>query len=312
MSERTDALRRALSDGARRGRLAILGHDGPDFDALASCTLLRDLCASWGIEAEIVLPTRADEQARRMLPRFGLNPERWRGETSPEDALALVDHHATQRPGRVAACIDHHPTEHPPACPFALIEPSGACASILLRLMCEAGMTPSREQEALAVAALYLDTIALRSTKITPGEAAWARAGAKRLGLDEARLNEEGMHLQDMRLPPEKLAMLGKKAYLFGGRRVLSSYVQTNAMTPDTLDAILGVLRAAVRAESAALWVFLVHDPEAGRSTEYDVAADASVTRIGYDRLISRGSDVMPRVERALTAQSAGEGDAHG
>ena len=301
MEERARRLRCALESAAREGRLVITGHDAPDVDAVASCHLLRELCAWWGIEVRIALPTRADGQSRRVLPRFGLQPDDWRGEILPADRLALVDHHAPLHGGTVVACVDHHPAVSPPDYPFTLIEPSGACALTVLRLMREAGMPDADARTALVVTALYLDTLALRSTKIPREEALWGQAEAKRLGLDEAWLTGEGLHLQDMSLPARELARLGKKTYDFGGQRVVSTYVQTDAMTPDRLEAILGAIREAVREEGAALWVFLVHDPAAGRTTEFDVTPDGRALRRDYDRLISRGRDVMPRVEREMT-----------
>ena len=301
MEDRAQRLRRVLEDAARKGRLAITGHDTPDVDALASCYLLWELCAWWGIGARIVLPTRADEQPRRVLPRFGLHPDQWRGEIRPEDRLALVDHHAPLHGGTVVACIDHHPTAQPLSYPFWLIEPTGACALTLLRLMREAGMPDEDARTALVVTAVYLDTVALRSTKIPPLEVAWAREEAKRLGLDEAWLRGEGLRLQDMSLPARELAQLGKKTYTFGEKRVVSTYVQTDAMTEERLGAILGAVRCAMREEGVALWVFLVHDPVAGRTTEFDVTPDGCARRRDYDRLISRGRDVMPRVEREMT-----------
>ena len=303
MEERAQRLRRVLADASRGGRLVITGHDTPDVDSVASCALLRELCAWWGIEARIALPTRADEQPRRVLPRFGLNPDAWRGDILPGDRVALVDHHAPLHGGTVVACIDHHPTAQPPDYPFTLIEPTGACALTVLRLMREAGMPDADASTALVVTALYLDTLALRSTKIPREEAVWAQAEAKRLGLDEAWLLSEGLRLQDMSLPAAQLVQLGKKTYDFGGRRVISSYVQTDALPQDKLEALLGAVGEAARAEGAALWVFLWHDPAAGRTTEFDVTPDERVLRRDYGRLISRGRDVMPRVEREMTGE---------
>ena len=303
MEKRARRLRGVLEDAARKGRLVITGHDSPDVDSLASCVLLRELCEWWGIEARIVLPTRADKQTRRVMPRFGVDPDAWQGEIGAEDYLALVDHHAPLHGGTVVACVDHHPAVHPPRYPFTLIEPSGACALTVLRLMREAGMPDTDARTALVVTALYLDTVALRSTKIPPEEVVWARAEAERLGLDEAWLCAEGLHLQDMSLPAAELAQRGKKVYDFNGKRVVSSYVQTDAMTQDRLEAILGVIREALREEGAALWVFLIHDPVAGRTTEIDVTPDGYAARRDYDRLLSRGRDVMPRVEREMTGE---------
>lgn len=299
-----NTLRAALEAGAHQGRLVITGHDAPDVDSCAACAMLAALASFWGIPAQIVLPTRADEQARRVLPRFGLNPDDWRGTLTPADALALADHHAPLHPGRVMAVIDHHPTMTPPDAPFVCIEPTGACAAMVYRLMREAGMEADARWEALAVTALYLDTMALRSAKIPPEEAAWAREAAARLGLDTAWLEQEGLGLEDMTRPAAELARLGLKRYDFGGTRVLSSYVQTDAMTGERLCAILEEVRGALEESGAALWVFLHQDPVAMRTTEFDLYAGGREERIDYDFLASRGKNVMPRVERELARRA--------
>ena len=308
MSARTDRLYRVLSDAARRGRLIITGHDEADVDSMASCVLLRELCAWWGITAQIALATRADRQSRRVMPRFGVTPDDLVGELKAGDMLALVDHHAPLHAGTPVACIDHHPTACPPEFAYVQIEPSGACALMVLRLMEEAGMTPSPEQTALAVTALYLDTLALRSPKVPPEEIAWARAQAQRLGLDEAWLEREGLHLCDPGRPASELAMHGKKTYTFAGARVVSTHLQAKDMTQETLEAILAQVQRAAHEEGAALWVFLLHEPLEERSTRYDVTPDGRMMRIAYDHLVSRGRDVMPDVEKMFLSREARKG----
>ena len=303
MSERTEKLRVLLEKAAQEGRIVITGHDNPDVDSVASCVLMQRLLARMGIAAEIVLATRADGQSRRVMPRFHVNPDGYTGRTQESDALILVDHHQPLHPGRVIACIDHHPTDFPPDYPYTQIDPSGACAVMALHLMEEAGVPVTDDDQALAVTALYLDTIALRSTKIPLQEAAWGRQQAAALGLDEGWLNAEGMRLRDMSAPAEELAMLGKKTYDFGSSRVISTYVQTHDIAAEKLNEILAVIRAAMAREGAALWVFLVHDPVAGFSAEYDMFPDGAVSVHRYDVLASRGKDVMPRVERMMRAQ---------
>ena len=299
MSERTEKLRQLLSAAA--GRIAVTGHDGADVDSVISCVLMQRLLERWHIPCRIAL-NAPDKQSRRVLERFGVDVQALEGETKPDDCLILVDHHQSTRPGKVIACVDHHPTAYPPAYPYVQIEGSGACAVLVLRLMQEAGVSVTPEEERMAIAALYLDTIALRSAKITKEEAAWGKREADRLGLGVAWLEKEGMGLTDMRLPAQALALLGKKRFTYGGKTVLSTYVQTDAMTQDKLDAILSVLREAIAQEGADLWVFLVHDPRRGRSMQVNLAPDGSMERIDYDYLVSRGKDVMPRVEQAMRA----------
>ena len=299
MTERITRLYALCEAAAASGRLVITGHDRADVDSVASCVLMQRLLAAWGIPSDIVL-CEPDGQSRRVMERFGVDVQALAGGTAPEDALILVDHHQPTCAGQVIACIDHHPTEVPPDFPYVQIGDSGACAVMVLHLMQEAGVPVAPEDERLAVTALYLDTIALKSAKISREEAAWGEAQAERLGLDKDWLRGEGMGLMDMRLPARELAMLGKKVYTFGAKRVLSTYVQTDAMTQEKLGAILDVLRGEIVRERADLWVFLWHDPVRLRSTEVDLTPDGQVRTIPYDYLASRGRDVMPRVEHEM------------
>ena len=308
MSQKTDELYALCAQAQGKGRMVIIGHDRADVDSVVSCVLMQRLLAAWGMDAEIVL-FEPDRQSRRVMARFGMDAAALQGQTEEGDRLILVDHHQTLHAGHVIACVDHHPTDYPPAFPYVLLEASGACAVMVLRLMQEAGVPVTEEDERLAVTALYLDTIALRSAKITPEEAAWGRAQAARLGLDESWLCREGMGLRDMTLPPQELAMLGRKVYDFGGKRVLSTYVQTDAMTPERLEAILSVIREEIVKEKAALWVYLVHDPVRMRTTEYDIAPDGKIMKTDYGFLASRGKDVMPRVERTMREEARAYGD---
>lgn len=304
MSERTQQLYELCQHAAKKGRIVIIGHDRADVDSAAACVLMNRLLERWEIASYIVLH-EPDKQSRRVMAQFGVDVSALEGETKEEDFLILVDHHQSAHPGSVLACIDHHPTEYPPEFPYVQIEDCGACAVMVLRLMQEAGVPVTQEDERLAVCALYLDTIALKSAKISKEEAAWGEAQAKRLGLDEEWLRREGMGLRDMNLPDRDLALLGKKVYTFGVKRVLSTYIQTDAMTEKRIDAILYILREELKQESADLWVYLIHNPMLMRSTEYDLLPDGSVKVIEYDYLVSRGKNVMPRVEREMRKEEA-------
>lgn len=303
MSGRIDALLRAVR--AAQGRVVVIGHDRADVDSVLSCVLLARLLERLGGHAVPALPGGQDRQSLRVCGRLGVR-EAFAAVTQETDSLLLVDHHQPTQPGRVMACIDHHMTACPPQYAYTQIEPAGACAAIIYRLMQEAGVQQEDDLR-LAVCALYLDTIALRSTKIAPEEAAWAKRCAQQLSLDTAWLESEGMGLMDVSRPAQELAMTGLKEYRYGGRRVLSTYIQTDALTQALLERILCVLRGAIREKAAARWVFLVHNPRAGCSLRYDVFPSGQVRETRYDRLISRGSDVMPQVEREMMEEMADE-----
>ena len=299
MRERTQRLHDLCKEAAEKGCIVITGHDRADVDSSASCVLMKRLLDRWDIPCRIALH-EPDKQSRRVMERFNVDAAALDGQSHAEDFLILVDHHQAAHPGSVLACIDHHPTGYPPEFPYVQIEDCGACAVMALHLMQEAGVSVTEEDERLAITALYLDTIALRSAKISREEAVWGEAQARKLGLDEDWLRREGMGLRDMSLPDSELALLGKKSYVFGSKRVLSTYIQTDAMTKERLNAILCILREEMKRESADLWVYLIHDPMRMRSTEYDLTPDGQMKTIEYDYLASRGKDVMPRVEREM------------
>lgn len=299
MSERTQKLFDLCMAAAAHSRIVLTSHDGADVDSAAACVLMQRLLARWNIPSDIVLHD-ADKQSRRVLARFGVDVQALSGSTKESDSLILLDHHRSAHPGHVIACVDHHPTDYLPDDAYVQIEDCGACAVMVLRLMQEAGVPVTQEDERLAITALYLDTIALKSAKIGEEEAAWGEAEAKRLGLDESWLRQEGMGLRDMSLPDRELAMLGRKVYVFAGKRVLSTYIQTDAMTQERIDAILQILKSELSKESGDLWAYLVHDPVRMRSSEYDIFPDGRVKEIAYDYLASRGKDVMPRIEREM------------
>ena len=141
MDKRTERLFLLCRAAAARTRLVITGHDHADADAALSCVLMQELLARVGIPAQIVL-TAPDDQAKRVLARFGEDAEALLGEITGTDALVLCDHHRPEHAGRVVACVDHHPTDFPPDYPYVQIESAGACAVMVLRLLEEAGFAP--------------------------------------------------------------------------------------------------------------------------------------------------------------------------
>ena len=303
MSERSNKLLSVLGCGKT---IVITGHDAPDVDSLLSCALMQRFLSSVAIKSRVALMTPADEQSRRIAQQLGVDVQAMYGEMMPDDCVILLDHHRPQHGGQVLACIDHHPTDFLPTYPYVQIESAGACAYMILQLMREAGAPVTAQDEALAVCALYLDTVALRSTKILPEEVAWAKAAVCRLGMDEVWLEREGLSLADLSLPPSELAMTGIKEYIYGKKRVYSTYIQTDAMTQAVLEPILCCLKEELAARNGDLWVHLVHNPRAMRTTQYDLLADGTVQETRYDFLASRGKDVMTRVERRLMEENRG------
>lgn len=132
-------LRRHLQ--AIDGRLAVVAHDNPDPDAIASAVALVDLAESVGVEADACYFGEISHQENRaMVNLLDLDLRNLGDDESLEEfaAFALVDH---SRPGvndglpedlEVDLVIDHHPPRGPvPGAFVELREHVGATSTIL-------------------------------------------------------------------------------------------------------------------------------------------------------------------------------------
>jgi len=144
------------------GRLAVLTHDNPDPDAIASAVGLRRLASEFGIDAEACYYGDISHQENRALVNLfefdlrGLSPE---ADLSEFDAFALVDH---SRPGvndglpeetPIDIVIDHHPPREPVHAGFVDLRSSaGATCTLIVGYLRHFGIDAG---EALASGLLY-------------------------------------------------------------------------------------------------------------------------------------------------------------
>ncbi|RQG87001.1 bifunctional oligoribonuclease/PAP phosphatase NrnA [Natrarchaeobius halalkaliphilus] len=123
------------------GRLAVVTHDNPDPDAIASAVALVDIAAAVGLEADACYFGDISHQENRAMVNLldldlrNLSPDE---PLTDYDAFALVDH---SRPGvndqlpeelYVDIVIDHHPPRGPVSASFVdLREHAGATSTVL-------------------------------------------------------------------------------------------------------------------------------------------------------------------------------------
>ncbi len=144
------------------GRLAIVAHDNPDPDAIASGVGLQRIAADAGIDAEVCYYGEINHQENRALVNLfefelrNLTPE---SDLSEFDAFALVDH---SRPGvndgldeqtPIDIVIDHHPPREPIQARFVdLRSDVGATCTLVANYLSLFEIEPS---EAIASGLLY-------------------------------------------------------------------------------------------------------------------------------------------------------------
>ncbi|ELY44571.1 DHH family phosphoesterase [Natronorubrum sulfidifaciens] len=144
------------------GRLAVVMHDNPDPDAIASAVGLVDIAAEVGVDADACyFGTISHQENRAMVNLLDLDLRNLSPTDSLEgyDAFALVDH---SRPGvndqlpddlAVDIVIDHHPPRGPvPGAFVDLREHAGATSTVLTDYLDRFEIEPS---VATATALLY-------------------------------------------------------------------------------------------------------------------------------------------------------------
>lgn len=145
------------------GTLAVLAHDNPDPDAIASAVALVELAEFAGVEAEACYYGDISHQENRALVNLlDLNMRNLDPETDPReeyDAFALVDH---SRPGvndslpedvRPVVVVDHHPPRMAIEATFIDIRSDvGATSTLLADYLDRFGLDPD---ERVATALLY-------------------------------------------------------------------------------------------------------------------------------------------------------------
>lgn len=159
-AERALLLRRRLS--TIEGRLAVVMHDNPDPDAIASAVALAAIADAAGVEADVCYYGEISHQENRAmvnLLEFDLRNLEAGASLEEYDAFALVDH---SRPGvndqlpddlGIDVVIDHHPPRGPVAGEFVdLREQAGATSTVLTEYLDHFGLEIDRR---IATALLY-------------------------------------------------------------------------------------------------------------------------------------------------------------
>jgi len=148
----------ALIDGVE-GKMAILTHDNPDPDSVASAVALQAIAESHGVEADIVYGGDVGHQENRAFVNLLGIDLLSRDEAPPLSEyglLALVDHvenGSVDVSVDVQVFIDHHELEEPVDSAFSDVRPNvSATSTILTKYIQEFDIRPS---EAVATALLY-------------------------------------------------------------------------------------------------------------------------------------------------------------
>jgi PncC family amidohydrolase len=289
-----------------KGESIIIGHDNIDVDAVLSGILLEKLFQYLSINAHFkilqpVAELKESETYKIISELTNLKIEQYVESTEDSSrTLFLVDHYETIHSGAVVGCIDHHPTEKENTYEFSYVRDCTAAAFMVYELMKAAEYPLTKEDAQLVIIAMMVDTISFKSTKAIESEVVVAKELAEKYNIDYSYLEKYCLCLTPIeKMEIGEIVANGIKTYNYGGHKVQSSYVQLYGL-PDskTVNEWIEYLHKKVSTEGAAeLWVFLIIDTKSTCTYEYQIMKNYQ-KKIVHTEILSRGKDVMPKVEQ--------------
>jgi inorganic pyrophosphatase/exopolyphosphatase len=281
----------------RNNKIIILGHENPDVDSIVSGYLLEKILIKEGYDAHFCIPDKTiSEDSRRICDKYGLDAREYQKDIKG-DKYILLDHNERDVNGEVICIIDHHPTYKNIDIPLYFnkkISSTGLYICI--------GNETLLDVKDLRLAALsaVVDTASFHSTKGREEDRLWVLDKCSSSGIDYDDLYQTGLYLTTVD-DIEKSSLNGLKKYVFSGKKVQSSYIQVlnNKENEQIVLKILDYLKKYLVEEKLDLFVFIVHDMSSFKSTVYKISEN-EVTTLKYDQYASRGSLIMPSIEKEL------------
>ena len=276
----------------------ILSHKNPDVDSIISGVLLQKLLCSLGYMAKYIIPDKAvDAESAQICLKYGINPKDYLGDVPENSILFLVDHYKTNISGNVVGSIDHHPTMEAIQYEYYMNKASASTAMLIYSL------NPSTfdvdDIKRVAIANL-IDTNCFSSTKSVPADKDWTIQMCKKNGFNYEELYDDGLCLTNLS-NLGKASTHGEKSYLYNGSKLKSSYVQFKCITLDVLQQFIDILRQKLNQQELDMWVFITHNMAEFKTDAYLITVNGCEV-IKYETVASRGSTIMPSIEKRFMA----------
>lgn len=281
-------------------KISLLPHDNADVDAIFSCILLSKLLDFFQIENEILIFDKTiAKDTMYICDIVGINVNMYIEEHEDKKRnLFLLDHFSTVHKGNVIGCIDHHPTENNIQYPIYEYRKSCATAYIIYTYMLEVNMKITKEIVELLGYAMLVDTCSFTSSKTVESESKILPDILLSYGLDYNKMCEISClytNIHEMTL--DEISTNGLKLYDYNRGKVKSSYLQLKQNIDDELlKKVILKITNILSNEKLLLWIFIVYAIDEKKTYVYLIHSTGVEYKI-YDRIISRGVDIMPKVE---------------
>lgn len=290
----------------------IIGHANTDVDSYISMLLGSATLRKAGVIAKPSLFVEMEELDPQTFAAIqNLDCPRIKKEDIPEDALiVLVDHNdvAESIPSlkneQVVGIFDHHQDQNIYSnLVFKKIEHAGSCSTLIFKSAVEEGLVPIPDcvPKLWALFATGVDTCGWRSSKTTKEDIEDLHNWCKELMIPVPIMKSNTLMPTDLKKSIEDLAYNGRKFYDIAGKKISSSYIEFKTsedcktkgtevcdfLESNFKDYLHIILLVDFESESVQVRVF------GEKSEEY--------FDLDFDRLVSRGNDVMPRYREAIT-----------
>ena len=299
-----DKLKETLQD---YGKITILGHDNIDVDAFLSAILLSRLLNFIGIENEFIILEKVHKNETFDIIKDMFNIDMREYQCNVEDSsrkLFLEDHYSTKHKGKVIACLDHHLTSDPIVNSYLFYYCRQSCSVsyIVYELMCEAGYQICKEEAKMILVSMMVDTVAFKSKKTVKAEVTKAKEIAKQFKLNFQEIEKCCLCLTPIdKLSTEEIIENGFKDYNYNGNKVKSSYIQVYEMLDEeVIDDWINLIVQKLKSQKLSMWVFVVFVCKDEITIEYHITSN-SINRIKTVGILSRGINIMPKIEEYFT-----------
>lgn len=295
----------AFAERMKDRELVILGHDNIDVDAVLSGILLSKLFNYLKIKNHfyILESVKEGETYNIVKGLFGIDMKQFEkiGENEKR-LLFLEDHFETVHAGKIIWCIDHHPTSREVKYNFMYKRNSCAAAYLIYEIMQLVGYKPSAEEAKMIIVSMMVDTTSFKSSKTIMEEVDVAKKLAHEYELDYDYLIKYCLCLTPIdKMTVEEIITNGQKYYDYYGHKVSSAYLQLYEKPSDSIvnDVWIKALREKIKECHLEMYVFIIFEMEKDKTYEIRVTENG-VEKIEYPKILSRGKDIMPVVEKVF------------
>ena len=288
-------------------QITILGHDNIDVDSVISGILLSKLLDFLGIKNKFYILEEVKENDTYVIMKELLNIDIKEYQKIGEVAnrnLFLVDHYETVHEGEVVAVIDHHPNYKNKKYMYKYVKNSSAAAYMIYELMKQVKYSFTKEEIKMLIVAMLIDTVAFKSSKTEKAEVDLAKKLATEYEIDFEFLEKYSMRITEIdKMTEEEIISNGEKWYSFKrSNDVFSSYLQLYGMPAyEIRERWLELVKEKLIKTDSELGIFIIYDMQNNETYEYQVKKSKTSMMI-YSGILSRGKDIMPKVERKYMA----------